>query len=828
MVDTINIKKNNARTIQAPRISIALLSGSALAYEILLMRLFSIIQWHHFAYMIISLALLGYGASGTFLALNARRLLTNFKWFFVINVLLFGISTLVLFLLAQKIPFNPQEVLWDIRQPWYLLLLYLMLTLPFFFAANAIGLALMSCRQDISNLYAADMLGAGIGSIGIVLLLFLVFPMDGLRLITAIGIATAWIACWEMNLKHKLKWLLLLGAVLPLLLPATWTQLEISPYKGLSQSLRIAGSEVVAEYSSPLGQLSVVENSVVPFHHAPGLSLNASQEPPIQVGIFTDGDAMTVINENLQDESLKLEHFAYLDQLTSAIPYHLQKAQSVLVLGAGGGSEVLQAHYHHVDKVEAVELNPQMVNLLQQDYAQFSGDLYNQNMTTIHIDEARGFVTGSQSQYDLIQVALLDSFGASSAGLYALNENYLYTVEALQEYQKHLSPDGYLAISRWVKLPPRDTLKLFATAVAALERRDVKNIAQHLALIRNWQTSTLLVKNSPFNEREIDALQEFCQERAFDLAYYPGITASQANRYNRLKEPVFYQAAQELLSENRDSYLENYKFNIQPATDDKPYFFNFFKWSVLPEVLTLMGRGGMSLLEWGYLLLIATLMQALVVSLVLILLPLLLIKRDLIAQNTTSIKRWRAFAYFLSLGLAFLFIEIAFIQRFILFLHHPLYAVAVVLAAFFIFAGLGSAYSRRYCQSNNHKRGIKSAVSGIIIIGLLYLLLLGPIFSLLLDWPVLIKVFIAIILIAPLAFCMGMPFPLGLSLLGDRSQHLIPWVWGVNGCASVLSAVLATLLAIHFGFTVVVVLALTIYGIGAFIMLAPPIKQTES
>ena len=218
---------------------------------------------------------------------------------------------------------------------------------------------------------------------------------------------------------------------------------------------------------------------------------------------------------------------------------------------------------------------------------------------------------------------------------------------------------------------------------------------------------------------------------------------------------------------------------------------------------------------------------ALPICLVLILLPLLLVKRDLMARNAICIKRWRAFAYFLALGLAFLFIEIAFIQKFILFLHHPLYAVAVVLAAFLIFAGLGSAYSKRFSQFNNHNRGIKLAVSGIIIIGLLYLLLLGPIFSLLLDWPVLIKVFIAIILIAPLAFCMGMPFPLGLSLLGDRSQHLIPWAWGVNGCASVLSAVLASLLAIHYGFTVVVVLALIIYGIGAFIMVASPRIQNE-
>ena len=165
-----------------------------------------------------------------------------------------------------------------------------------------------------------------------------------------------------------------------------------------------------------------------------------------------------------------------------------------------------------------------------------------------------------------------------------------------------------------------------------------------------------------------------------------------------------------------------------------------------------------------------------------------------------------------------MFIEIAFIQKFILFLHHPLYAVAVVLAAFLLFAGFGSAFSKRYCQDGRNVKGILMAVIGIILFGLLYILLLGPTFSLILDWPSMIKIGIAILFIAPLAFFMGMPFALGLGLLGNRAEPLIPWAWGINGCASVLSAVLATLLAIHFGFTVVVVLALLLYGVAALIM----------
>jgi hypothetical protein len=410
----------------------------------------------------------------------------------------------------------------------------------------------------------------------------------------------------------------------------------------------------------------------------------------------------------------------------------------------------------------------------------------------------------------------LDSFGASAAGLYSLSENYLYTVQALQEYLARLSPGGMLAISRWIKLPPRDTLKLFATAVEALRQSGIDEPEKRLVLIRGWQTSTLLVKNSPFSEKEIHSIKKFCEARSFDTAYFPGITIAETNHYNVLAEPYFFHGAQALLSDEAASYLQNYKFILQPASDDQPYFFHFFKWGVLKEILALRGQGGMPLLEWGYLILIATLIQALIASLVLILLPLWLSRR-LFNNKTENISRSRISGYFFALGLAFLFIEIAFIQKFILFLHHPLYATAMVLAGFLLFAGLGSAWSQRYANSRSYKIGVNRAVTGIILVGLLYLLALGPLFSVLNWLPTFVKVVISALLIAPLAFCMGMPFPLGMARLGKTAPAFIPWVWGVNGCASVLSAVMATILAIHFGFTVVVILALMLYGMAMLV-----------
>jgi len=789
-----------------PRYSIALISAAALSYEILLMRLFSIIQWHHFAYMIISLALLGYGVSGTFITLARERLLVRFSLVFVANLLLFGISAVACFLIAQRIPFNPEQLLWDMQQPLWLLLIYLLLMLPFFFAANAVGLAISRFHQQVARIYGADLLGAGLGSLAIIGLLFLFFPERVLQLLGCLGGAAALLACWEVNFRFRYRWLLLsLVMLLPLLLPISWLSPAISPYKSLSQILRIGGVEVVDQYASPLGLLSVIKSSQVPLRHAPGLSLNATTEPPPQLGVFTDGDAMTVLTQGGNERA----QCSYLDQLTSALPYHLKKAEKVLVLGAGGGADVLQALYHKVQKIDAVELNPQMVQLVRQHYKDFTDDLYAKTGVQIHVAEARGFVAASDQHYDVIQLALMDSFNASSAGLYALNESYLYTVEAVQAYLSHLTPGGYLVISRWVKLPPRDTLKLFATAVTALRDLGVENPEQRLALIRGWQTSTLLIKNGNIDTDEVAVLRRFSQERAFDVAFYPGMTMNEANRYNQLQQPYFFMSAQALLGSSAREYLQRYKFNIEPATDDRPYFFHFFKWGQLQEIWGLRGQGGFPLLEWGYLILVATLIQALLAGTVLILLPLGFCRSQL---RGGVVRPWRVCLYFGSIGLAFLFLEIAFIQKFILFLSHPLYAVAVVLCSFLIFAGLGSTCSRRLIAMWGGLMTLKVAIVSICLLGGLFLPLLQTLLPALLQLPEWAKIIVAVMLIAPLAFFMGMPFPTALVQLGSDSPALIPWAWGVNGCASVVSAVLATLLAIHVGFSLVVLAALMLYA----------------
>ena len=788
-----------------PFIAIGLLSSCVLGYEVLLTRLFSIVLWHHFAYMIISAAMLGYGASGTALTLLKEKIKPHFGAMYIMAAAALAVMMPMAFMLAQQIPFNPLELLWDMTQPGKLLAVYLLMMLPFFFGGLGIGLVFAHFGKQSSRIYAFDILGAGIGSLGIIVVLFLMSPSHVLTVLTALAFLAAAIAIIE--LKIRAKWLMelfialgLLAAVLP------GMQVQLSPYKDLSQALNIFGARVVEERSSPLGQITVVENDRVPLRDAPGMSLNATSEPPPQLGVYIDGDGPSALTKF---DGI-LAPLAYLDQLTSALPYHLQQKPRVLVLGAGTGSDVLQALYHGSVAVDAVELDRKVIDLVSRRFREYAGNLYNLPGVHVFDAEARGFVNSSGRRYDLIQVALLDSFGTASAGLYGLSENYLYTVEALQTYLGHLTPGGMLAITRWLTLPPRGALKLLATASSALERSGVPDPASRLVMIRGWKTVTLLVKNSDITAQEIAAIKDFSSKRSFDLAYYPGMRGDEANRYNLLAQPYFYEGAVALLSQQRGDFIDKYKFYIEPATDDRPYFFRFFKWNSAAELFALREQGGMPLLDWSYPLLVATLVQSIAASIVLILLPLAL------SRCRRTLPATPVALYFLAIGFAFMFMEIAFIQKFVLFLSHPLYAVAVVLCAFLVFAAAGSWLAGNW--QNARWRAANKVMPAVIAMGaisLFYLVGLPGLFHELMHLPDLVKIIISVVLIAPLAMCMGVPFPAGMMRLAGANADAIPWAWAINGFASVVGAVLATLLAIHLGFAAVILLAVLIYAVAS-------------
>jgi spermidine synthase len=787
-----------------------LVSAAAIGYEILLMRVLSIVQWHHFAWMIISLALLGYGASGTFIAILRQRLEPRFEAAFAGGALLFSVSMIGCFILAQRVPFNALEIIWDYSQFLNLGVLYLAFFVPFFFAASCIGLVFTCRGSESGRIYFFDLFGAGLGAMLVIALLYAVSPQTSLVLLALLPLFGSVLVAARLPSRlplgsAQLAWLLLLAFGVP----QAHLGLQISEYKGLAQALEVVDSRVVGQSSSPLGLVTVVDSPTVPIRHAPGLSFSTRHIPPPQLAVFTDADGMSAITRFDGD----LESVAYLGDMTAALPYALLDEPSVLVLGAGTGSDVLMALYHGASRIDAVELNPQMTALVAETHSDFAGQIYADPRVTVHTGEARGYIESRDGEYDLIQIGLLDSFGASGAGVQALNESYIYTVEALQAYLDDLAPGGVVAITRWVKLPPRDSLKLIATAIEALRRSGAIQPGKRLAMIRSWNTSTLLMKNGEFTPQEVDRIRGFAKQRSFDTAWYPGMRAADANRYNQLQEPYLFDAAEALLGDEAAGFLDRYKFHVAPATDSRPYFFHFFRWRTLPEVMALRKAGGAGLVEWGYLVLVATLLQAALIGLVLILAPLAF------AKHAWPAGAGRRFGlYFLLLGLAFLFVEMAFIQKFILFLSHPLYAVAVVLSGFLLFAGLGSALSERFARRLPWPSisPVTIAVTCIAILALLYIAILPTIFSACIGLPDTARIAVSLALIAPLAFFMGMPFPLGLKRLSGDAPGFVPWAWGINGFASVVSAVLATLLAVEFGFNAVIVMAIVFYGVAAW------------
>jgi hypothetical protein len=373
----------------------------------------------------------------------------------------------------------------------------------------------------------------------------------------------------------------------------------------------------------------------------------------------------------------------------------------------------------------------------------------------------------------------------------AVSESYLYTVEAMSELIAHLRPDGYLVLTRWMQSPPREVVKLIATAIAAQERRGA-NAANRIAVIRGWNTATLIVKNGDFSLNELAAIRTFSDDRSLDVDYAPGMTRDETNQFNVLDEPYLFDATMALLAggRTREDFHARYKFNVRPATDERPYFFHSFRWSAIPELLQMRARGGMPLLEWGYLVLVAGLAQALVAAIALILLPLLFVRRRATRDREPT---WRLVVYFGAIGLAFLFVEIAFMQRLTLFLGQPLYAIAVVLSSFLVFGGLGSGASARI--TDRRARAVPLLVAAIALLALPAARILP---NLALGLPDAARIAISIAVVAPLAFVMG-----------------------INGTASVLSSMLATLVAVHFGFTALVAIAALLYALAAAGVRAP-------
>jgi spermidine synthase len=803
----------------APRHAILLTttSASVLAYEILIMRLLSIGQWHHFAYMAISMALLGFGAAGSMLFLFFNRIQGSLEEWLVGLAGATAVSFSLAFSLSQKMGLDPLQLVWQPTQWLTMLFTYLLMAIPFLLAGGIVGIILTGAGEQAHRMYAVDLLGAGFGALAVVPTLYLGPPWIILPVLGYLILFGALWCCLKLRRRKMGGFTLLIAAGLLTMVYVILPPVpKIHHTKALPMTLSFPDARIEAKKMGPLGMVHVVGSGLI--RHVPGLSLNfglnaesGHTDLPKQKAIFIDADALSPISRFTGD----LDELEYLDFTTMALPYHIRQPARLLVVGAGGGTDVLLGLRHRVPKITALEANRQVADLLLRPFAEFSGHLYTQPEVRLEVREARQFLHATEARFDLIQLSLLDSFVTSAGGLHSATETYLYTTKAFELYLSHLNDSGMLAVTRWLKVPPRDSLRVVSTALSALRRMQISlQPEKHLLFIRSWKTSTILMSKTPFTPAEIARAIKFCEDRSFDLAYYAGMEIERANRYDLQKTPHYFIGANALCGPEAESFLQRYVFDVSATTDDRPFFSHFFRWDKAPTLFRQLRREWLPMVEMGYVFILATLLQAAVAGGVLILLPLLFLRRvhresSYAGPLPRAIEVLCTLLYFACIGAAFMFLEMALLPKYTLLLSHPVYSAAVVLSTVLVFAGCGSLSVRRFQAIGPWFLWISVIVISIWV-GF-HAIAGDRLFHLAMGWSLGGRIALAALLLSLVSFFLGWPFPSGLRVMARRFPRLVPWAWGINGCFSVIGAVLGKCLAVSMGFRLLMFSACALY-----------------
>ncbi len=763
--------------------------------------------------------------------------------------LLFGAATLAAYLGANGLPLDLYLLGVEPIQWAYLLGYFALLTLPFLFAGAATGFALSMAPGRAGRLYFAGMVGSGAGAAASPLLLNALPPGQAVAALALALIASA--ALWAGLRRSQLLFPALAGAAVAgwLLLGAPETlSVRTSPYKALNQALLYPGARVVWRGQNAFSRVDLLESPGI--RSAPGLSLSYQGRLPPEQAVATDGENLSPV------PPLQPGRGDYARYLPSAAAYRLlavsevgtqgggdeeavgarnaeqrsrdpgvqagargsgtlrkgSRAPSVLVLEPGGGLEAIAALEHGAERVTAVAGNPTQVEAVRRAESSY----LDAPRLRLVVGGARGFLAADDETFDLIVMPLAESFRVVTAGSFSVSENYLLTVESVVKQYERLSDGGFLVVSRWLQLPPSEELRAFLIVVEALERLGVEDPARSLAAFRSFQTATILAKRGDLQPEEIEELRAFAAEMKYDLIHLPGLQAGESNRFNVLAhDPYFESFALALSREGRGDLLRCYPFDVSPTADDRPFFFHFFKPTQLPELVQKLGRSWQPFGGSGYLVMFALLGFALVASTGLILGPLWLgarlRSRPDVEQGARPHTRLRTavLTFFLGLGVGYLFLEIPLMQRMILFLDQPTYSFAVVLFALLLFSGLGSLAADRV------RLPIRPVLAALVVAVFLYAVGLPGLLSLFLGQPLALRLLVVLLSLAPLGFLMGMPFPSGIALLARGDSRLVPWAWAINGCASVVSSILASMIALAAGFSAVLLLAGAAYGVSA-------------
>ncbi len=799
-------------------IGIFFFSTSVLLFELSLMRVFSILQWNYLAFMIISIAFLGYGASGTFLSVFSSILKKakgkNLYKYLLFFSLLFSLGSLLSIFVISKVPFDLYRLITDRYQLLYLVIYYLAIATPFFFAGICISLAISKLPEKVNKIYFCDLSGAAIGCISFLVLSNYISLSNLLIIPPLLSFLASFL--FSLKLKNKSSAIYVVGIFVFIILfsgAESFYSFPINPYKSLFTLLRYPNSRIIDRQENSFARLEVVESEGVKY--APGLSLNFSGEIPEQLGLVTDGDGLSAITRLEGEDNLEgLKKIEFSDYISSALGFHLTGDKGdILIIGPGGGLDILGGVYNEADEIWGIEMNPDVKILLQGNYADYSGNIYNREGIKILTGEGRSILKGLDQKFDLIQISLIGSSNTASGGFYSISENYLYTVEAFMDFWQHLSDGGKLGITRWLKFPPREIVRLCSISLEALSRMGIEKPENHLAIIRSWGTSTLILSKKEIGEEEIRAIKDFCDKRNFDVVYFPGIKEEEANTNHILEQNYYYQEIDQLVNSFKENKLkdfyDSYFFNVSAVTDNQPYFFYTLKWKNIPKIIKSTANW-QPLIEWGNLIIFATFLQGIIFSIIFIFLPLIL-KRFPVTKKRVKVP---FLLYFASLGLGYMLLEISFIQKFILYLTNPAYSTSIIIFSFLFFSGLGSFYSRRI--ERNYVNALKIIIFTLCGLLIIYQFILPYVFNTTLKYSLLVRMFITLGLIFPLGFLMGMPFPLGIRLVNSTEQgkELIPWLWATNSFCSIIASVSAVIIALFFGFKVVALLAALVYLFG--------------
>ncbi|MEJ2193620.1 MAG: class I SAM-dependent methyltransferase [Ignavibacteriaceae bacterium] len=538
------------------------------------------------------------------------------------------------------------------------------------------------------------------------------------------------------------------------------------------------------------------------IRYAPGLSINYPGIVTINNAVFKNADWLGPLNSKNTDKS---DYFSYS---TEALPYIMKKQNKVLVLGAGTGDQVEQALNRNAEEIIAVEQDRALTSLLTEKADEVRFSPYNQKGVNLKSITPRTYLMKSESKFDLIVLPIIGSFGGSS-GLFALQEQYILTKEAFNNMWQRLNDKGIISIITYIDYPYQKPIKILATIAEVLQDEGISELTNYIAAIKNWNTISIAIKKSKISTNESERIRKFCKKMNFDPVILPNINAEEQRRYNKLQDETFYMYIAQILSSHKDReklYSQN-AFNIKPATDDQPYFSQFLQWKSIPQMIELFGTESVPFFEIGYLLLYITFAQIVLLAIILIILP--LFKLGWCGGN----KVW-SLIYFSGLGIGYMFIEIIFIQRFTLYFGNIVYSAAAVISLMLIASGVGSFVSQRY---NAIYRNLMVVIGIIVLLLLIQLIFLSPILELTIGFDLLLKIIFTALLIIPVAFLMGFPFPIGLRLVSHANTAHVPWAWGINGSVSVISAVLAAIIAVELGFFWVMVFATTAYSLSLII-----------